>query len=205
MSGRARPQPIREPTIRRPTDSASSPVQSQGYIAVFGAVTLVTLGVAVVLENRDLALAAAILGLYVLHLLSLRTLLAGQREQWTALRDLEDLFWDLRRLERTEERRAGDGEGDRVEHRRFALGTVAIIRGVLSPDEVGRVLSEQRRSPGRRFGELALELDLLDGEALERLLAAQREGVFSRSEIRAARERLEAYHDRRAPGAAAGS
>lgn len=164
--------------------------------------TLATLGVAVVLENRDLALAAAILGLYVLHLLSLRTLLAGQREQWTALRELEDLFWDLRRLERTAERGVGEAESDRVEHRRFALGTVAIVRGVLSPDEVGRVLSEQRRRPDRRFGELALDLGLLDGETLERLLAAQREGVFGRSEIRAARERLEAYHDRRARGAA---
>lgn len=182
---------------------SSEPFQSRSYLITFGAVTAAAVGLAFVIGNRDMGFAAAILGLYVLHLYSVRTLVAGQREQWEAVQELEGLVGELNRAEDAvpgdPPPGGDDGEGD-PGRRHFALGTVAIIRSVLRPEEVSKVLIEQRQRPEMRFGELALEMGLLEEDELERLLEVQREGRFSKAEIRLARRRLETWHEKARPG-----
>jgi len=77
-------------------------------------------------------------------------------------------------------------------HRRFALGTVAIIRNLLQPCEVEQILTEQRRYPRLRFGDIAVQLGLLSPEEIRELLDAQQEGVFTDEEILDTRARLQA-------------
>ena len=79
--------------------------------------------------------------------------------------------------------------------RHFALGTVAIIRRLLEPAEVARILLEQRRQPRLRFGDLAVQMKLLDDTQLRELLVAQQEGLFTDEEIREARARLRAFRE----------
>lgn len=168
------------------------------YLGAFVVVTGVAVGLAVLVGDRDLAFAAAILGLYVLHMVSVRTLIEGQREQSEAVRELEDLVGELGRAERAGLETLPPGETrDEPVSRHFALGTVAIIRGALTAEEVSRILVEQRDHPDRRFGELALEMELLEEDQLEVLLRDQQDGEFSRREIRSARKRLETYHRRK--------
>jgi hypothetical protein len=78
--------------------------------------------------------------------------------------------------------------------RRFALGTVAILRNLLQPADVERILLEQRRYPRLRFGDVAVQLGFLSEAELEELLSAQEEGVFTDEEIIDTKARLEAYH-----------
>ena len=79
--------------------------------------------------------------------------------------------------------------------RRFALGTVAIIRRLLDPADVERILIEQRRYPRLRFGDVAVQRHLLSDEEVQELLVAQEQGIFSDEEISDARQRLAAYHN----------
>lgn len=79
--------------------------------------------------------------------------------------------------------------------RHFALGTVALIRELLTPAEVARVLMEQRRQPDRRFATLAVEMGLLTDSEREELLLAQQEGLFTEQEMREARERLREFRE----------
>lgn len=89
----------------------------------------------------------------------------------------------------------GEGAGGKMPvSRRFALGTVAIIRHLLEPAEVERILLEQRRYPRLRFGDIAVQLDLLTTEELQELLQAQQDGIFTDEEIQDARHRLAAFH-----------
>ena len=78
--------------------------------------------------------------------------------------------------------------------RRFALGTVAILRNLLQPADVARILEEQRRYPRLRFGDIAVQLGFLSEGELAELLEAQQEGVFTDEEILDTRARLNAYH-----------
>ncbi len=214
------------------------------------AVAVVTVTVAILAwwyDNMGLAQAAAILGLYGLHLMSIRYLLTGQRQQQAALQNQWALLNDLiGRLGMKDEGTAAiaeaiaaagggvvpmDGypdipdtdetwppsplqtamiEGTDLPQpeapavpeappapvpvpRHFALGTVALVRNVLTPSEVARVLLEQRRRPDSRFGTLAVELGLLSETALEELLLAQQEGLFTDEEMRDARQRLQEF------------
>lgn len=79
--------------------------------------------------------------------------------------------------------------------RHFALGTVALVRDLLSPAEVARVLLEQRRQPGKKFGELAVQMGLLSESQREELLLAQQEGLFTDAEMREARRRLREFRE----------
>lgn len=79
--------------------------------------------------------------------------------------------------------------------RHFALGTVALVRDLLSPAEVARVLLEQRRQPGKKFGELAVEMGLMTESEREELLLAQQEGLFTDAEMREARRRLREFRE----------
>ena len=79
--------------------------------------------------------------------------------------------------------------------RHFALGTVALIRQLLTPQEVARVLMEQRRQPDKRFATLAVEMGLLDDSQREELLLAQQEGLFTEEEMRQAREGLHQFRE----------
>lgn len=79
--------------------------------------------------------------------------------------------------------------------RHFALGTVALVRDLLTPAEVARVLLEQRRQPGKKFGALAVEMGLLSDSQREELLLAQQEGLFTDAEMRDARLRLRQFRE----------
>lgn len=79
--------------------------------------------------------------------------------------------------------------------RHFALGTVALIRQLLTPQEVARVLMEQRRQPDKRFATLAVEMGLLEDSQREELLLAQQEGLFTEEEMRQAREGLHQFRE----------
>ena len=79
--------------------------------------------------------------------------------------------------------------------RHFALGTVALVRDLLTPAEVARVLLEQRRQPGKKFGVLAVEMGLLSESQREELLLAQQEGLFTDAEMRDARQRLRQFRE----------
>lgn len=79
--------------------------------------------------------------------------------------------------------------------RHFALGTVALVRDLLTPAEVARVLLEQRRQPAKKFGTLAVEMGLLTENQREALLLAQQEGLFTDAEMRDARQRLREFRE----------
>lgn len=232
--------------------SGSRSFGSAHYLAAIVLATLVMSGVALYIRNAGLSLAAAILGLYLLHLLSIRFILEAQRRQQAALREQFELLHELLgtgnqpegdrpATSEPEPPRGGEGDtpsgglgprglqawiareaviataaedlavvggaaGDAAEAagtegrppevpipRHFALGTVALIRGLLNPSQVARVLLEQERQPDRRFGELAVDLDLITTSQLEELLLDQQEGLFTDAEIRKARKRLEEF------------
>lgn len=210
-----------------------------------GAVAILTLLVALLAwygHNRTLALAAAVLGIYALHLISLRFILAGQAEnkarletQWKLLQLLVDpnaldpgtgvphhvgvsqvpsgaesrvVTSSLRNgsFGRHDDGEAETGSGEDTSGtngavpegteyriptpRHFALGTVALIRNMLTPAQVARILVEQRQQPDKKFASLAVELGMLNDMQREELLLAQQEGLFSDAEMREARERL---------------
>ena len=77
--------------------------------------------------------------------------------------------------------------------RKFALGTVAIIRRALDPAQVARVLEEQRKFPKKRFGEIAVKLDYITEAQLDGLLETQKAGLFTEEEIQGARQSLETF------------
>ena len=79
--------------------------------------------------------------------------------------------------------------------RHFALGTVALVRDLLTPAEVARILLEQRRQAGKKFGVLAVEMGLLSESQREELLLAQQEGLFTDAEMRDARQRLRQFRE----------
>jgi type IV secretory pathway VirB10-like protein len=265
------------------------------YLSAVAVVTVVVAGMAWFSQNRTLAAAATALGLYALHLLSIRFLLDNQRRQrqvldaqWEVLQrfigttdsetdDTEDLVpampvdrvaperlapsavvqsplpGDTPAVEAEPEPRAeplrpaetpegevaqpapepvvlghvvppaeslgatdldranvADEEPDEALRdeenyrrpvaevpvpRHFALGTVALVRDLLTPAEVARVLLEQRRQPGKKFGVLAVEMGLLSESQREALLLAQQEGLFTDADMRDARQRLREFRE----------
>jgi hypothetical protein len=201
-----------------------------------GAVALLTILVALLAwygQNGGLALAAAVLGIYALHLASLRFILTGQAENKSRLETqwkLLQLLVDPNALDSgsgfagrpgkaaapgaesrivTSRMRALTGDGadparsngsapDEPEYRiptprHFALGTVALIRNMLTPAQVARILVEQRQQPDKKFATLAVDLGMLTDTQREELLLAQQEGLFSDAEMREARERLREF------------
>ena len=68
---------------------------SRSYVAIVVAVAVVVTGLALFGQSSTLALAAAVLGLYVLHLFSNWQLASEQRRQWQNLREVEGLLGDL--------------------------------------------------------------------------------------------------------------
>ena len=77
--------------------------------------------------------------------------------------------------------------------RHFALGTVALIRDLLTPAQVAQILVEQRNQPDERFAAIAMDLGMITEIQREELLLAQQEGLFTDDEMREARERLRAF------------
>jgi hypothetical protein len=245
------------------------------YLAAVASVAVVVAAMAWFAQNRTLAAAAAALGLYALHLFSIRFLLENQKvlqrfigtpdDPRTAEQEVEDLVpaMPIDRespervsesvvsdpvvppveslegpadpLDESEARRdyalviedqdelslegSGDSEvapprdwmepldpeadrdGIRTKGtevpvpRHFALGTVALVRNLLTPAEVARVLLEQRMQPGKKFGVLAVEMGLLSESQREELLLAQQEGLFTDGEMREARQRLREFRE----------
>ncbi len=177
---------------------------SRVYVFVLGGAALAAGGLAVFFDNTSLGLAAAVLGLYVLHLYSMQEM----QRQWRALQGLERLVGELGHGEMSEEdlsperRRTGsdreEGGGDesgRSVRRDFGLGTVAIIKGMMSPGDVSEVMSQQRNRPGLTFGDHAVELGHLTETQLEDLVQVKHEGVYTPEEIREAREKIQSYRN----------
>lgn len=201
-----------------------------GYLVALGLVTAAVAVLAFFFKNSVLALSAAILGLYVLHLLSIRFILQGQEKQRASLAVQWQLLQQL--VESTQVAPGGmqSAEGETVHAetgratalaegplsetdvareaaaavwrdtprdvlipRRLALGTVAIVRGMLEPSEVAQILLKQRQQPDRRFGELAIERGLLTALQLEVLLRVQQKGLFTDTELEVARSRLQEF------------
>ena len=236
------------------------------YLSLVAAATLALATIAWIAQDRQLALAAGVMGLYALHLISVRYILDNQQQhtlalqsQWELLQRLVDPDEPAERLTRE----AGSPQsgvepvpGARAEPsstdagprswppiglplstidsapdlaippgldmpdlpaagvstvgltnggqfvvsevpipRHFALGTVALIRQLLTPQEVARVLMEQRRQPDKRFATLAVEMGLLEESQREELLLAQQEGLFTEEEMRQAREGLHQFRE----------
>lgn len=241
------------------------------YQIAVGGVAIVVALVAWAVANSALAFAAAIVGLYALHLMSIRFILEAHREQqatlegqWSFLRKLvgpaieSGLRLELpvglrgksaapkpkrdsntveqakaarpaaapimssasgggsqaatatlvrpdtkavaspaepnpaaKEVESAPERPGPDSNVPVPRH--FALGTVALVRKMLTPAEVARVLLEQRRRPDARFAALAVDLGLLTKTQREELLLAQQEGLFTDAEMRDARRRLQEF------------
>ncbi len=172
-------------------------------------------------SERTLGLSAAVLGLYTLHLVSIRYILEGQAQnrtrldaQWKFLQLLVDPNV-LERGERTgrpsPDATTGSIGGDQTAApggnggdpaaaerqiptpRHFALGTVALIRNLLTPAQVAHVLVEQRNQPDERFAAIAVDLGMLTEDQREELLLAQQEGLFTDSEMREAHQRLREF------------
>src|ERR1051326_7883027 len=53
------------------------------------------------------------------------------------------------------------------------IGQLALEEGIISPRDIFDVLRAQRESPGIRFGELAIEMNLMTRDELTRLLMIQ--------------------------------
>jgi len=192
------------------------------FISVVAVVTVVLALWAWFGRERTVGLSAAVLGLYTLHLLSIRYILEGQAQnrarldaQWRFLQ----LLVDPNVLEPGERvahppsaspetaasiaTEAPGGNGGDPESasarqriptpRHFALGTVALIRNLLTPAQVAHVLVEQRNQPDERFAAIAVDLGLLTVAQREELLLAQQEGLFTDGEMKQAHQRLREF------------
>lgn len=183
---------------------------SRIYVFVLGGVALVAGGLAVFTDNTSLGFASAILGLYVLHLYSMQVM----QQQWRALQGLERLVGELGLADLADgdeegaleqlgageasPTAAGDGgreaeESEAKVRKDFALGTVAIVKGVMTPAEVAQVMARQRSEPGLTFGDHAVEMGYLSETQLEDLTQTRHEGLYGQDEIRRARRRIQDY------------
>ncbi len=180
------------------------------FIGTVGVATLVMTALAWFVQNRSLAASAAVLGLYTLHLISVRFIIEGQAEdrvrmesQWSLLKLMVDPNAVVSSAPIRKSASSGDlavpatavsGNGTPSQNiptaRHFALGTVALIRDLLTPAEVAQILVEQRNQPDERFAAIAMDLGMLSEQQREELLLAQQEGLFTDEEMRDARERL---------------
>lgn len=84
-------------------------------------------------------------------------------------------------------------DGDLMVPRDLRIGTVAIVQGILEPNDVSRVMSLQERQPDKPFGELAVEAGLLDPEQVEDLLEVQETGLYSQRKLKQAKSKLRAF------------
>lgn len=176
-------------------------------------VVVIVVLVAFVVESVRMALGIAVLGMYALHLLSLRQIRKEHRARWESLRELVEDGDAGSASSTAVYRPAGDGRAEEESDaddsealwqggspaedvpvpRTFALGTVALIRKRMTPGQIDEVLAVQETRPEEYFGQLSVELGHLDQQELAELLEAQDEGLFTNEEIQDARRRLKAY------------
>ncbi|TFG65458.1 MAG: hypothetical protein E4H28_04165, partial [Gemmatimonadales bacterium] len=178
------------------------------FISALGVLTVALAVLSWVTHERSLSLSAAVLGFYSLHLISVRFIIEDHAEdkarmesQWTLLK----LMVDPNAITAETAPRISTSSGDLMlstnganelgaepqripTARHFALGTVALIRDLLSPAQVAKILVEQRNQPDQRFAAIAHDLGMLNDEQREELLLAQQEGLFTDEEMREARE-----------------
>jgi len=180
------------------------------FISALGVITVAMAVLSWFTHERALSLSAAVLGFYSLHLISVRFILEDQAEdrarmesQWALLKLMVDpnastasqspeiaMPGGSTVLVDTETSENGDQVKKIPTARHFALGTVALIRDLLTPAQVAHILVEQRNQPDEQFAAIALDLGMLNEEQREELLLAQQEGLFTDEEMRGARERL---------------
>lgn len=179
---------------------------SRLYLILLGIAAAAGGGIAAVSDNLDMGFAAAIVGLYFLHLYSVRDM----HEQWQKLRGIEHVMAELGfapdEVDRAarpagasptvpEPRGGADRASGDAATGGFAPGTVALIEGLMTPEEVSRTLTIQQEEPGRPFGEVALELGFLSPEERDGLERSREEGDFVPERIERARRSLRSYRD----------
>lgn len=184
---------------------------SRIYVFVLAAVALVSGGLAAFTENPSLGFAAAILGLYVLHLYSMQVM----QRQWRTLQGLERLVGELGLSDLVDEADGGEAGGlgpgteqtdgggrppgggdeddEEMVRKEFGLGTVAIVKGAMTPRAVSEVMARKRSEPGLTFGDHAVELGYLTETELEDLVQTRHEALYTRDEIHRARRRIQEY------------
>ena len=180
------------------------------FISALGVITVAMAVLSWFTHERALSLSAAVLGFYSLHLISVRFILEDQAEdrarmesQWALLKLMVDpnaatashslpiaMHGGSTMLVDAGTSENGDELKKIPTARHFALGTVALIRDLLTPAQVAHILVEQRNQPDEQFAAIALDLGMINEEQREELLLAQQEGLFTDEEMREARERL---------------
>lgn len=137
---------------------------------------------------RDLTLATgcAVVILYLLHLLRVRFL----RSHYETMRIVERLEGELA---------DGAASGTTV-NRRLGLGTVALVEGAMEPEEICRSLRAERADAGTSFVGYARKKGYLDRAEITDLLEVQQKGRYLSDQLRAARHRVEEYHEKVEPG-----
>lgn len=207
---------------------------SRKYAAVFLALGVLALLMAVGLRTQDLLLAGLTLGLYGLHLVSMRSIRDQQERQSDLLREVGAALDDLSAPSQEEgagptsggtggaspasapgsvggggrgapagdtgpdersERGAAEGTDgdDRTVPRNLRIGTVAVVEEALEPREVSRIMSIHERKPQKTFGDVAVEMGLLDRDQVEELLEIKETGLYSKRKLTSAKARLREF------------
>lgn len=170
----------------------------RSYIPLFGAVALVAVLLAVGFRIQDLLLTGLTVGLYSLHLYSVRELRSEQEKQQARLEQVAAALEDLESGERPE-RSPPLGPDDEDDGRdseqpagepRLRLETVALVEGMLEPGEVAPVLEDAEGAGGVGFGELARRQGYLTRSELQRLRDARNRERYSEAELSRARMSL---------------
>lgn len=153
--------------------------ESTLFVVLIGAVALGAGYVSYRLGDLSLATAAAAVGVYELHLLSLLQVRKRLRRRCV----VERLAGEL----------GGTHPSDSVVNRRLAAGPLAIVEGVMEPDQVVEALLAQEESDRVAFGQYATEKGYLSEDERKHLVQAHKEGSFLVDQIRTARHKVEEY------------
>lgn len=147
-----------------------------GYTLALAAVAAGGGAVAYHLRDLTLATAAAVVAVYVLHLVGLRRLRGELRKA------------------RARERLAAELDGTLAEQtlvsRRFGLGAVALVEGAMGPAEVLRAMVASQGPGAPSFARYALEKGYLSEARLRTLLETRKEGRFLADQVRLARRKV---------------
>lgn len=148
-----------------------------GYTTALAAVALAAGAAAYHLRDVTLATGAAVVAAYVLHLFRLRRMRGLCREACVIERLVAELD--------------GTVGSDTFVRRRFGLGAVALIEGLMGPREVLRTVLATRRSGGPTFAEYALDRGYLTSDEVKALMRTRKEGRFLVDQVRVARRKIQ--------------
>ena len=153
--------------------------ESLPYTLAVGTAALAAGYLAYRLGDLTLATAAGVVGVYTLHLVSVRRL--GRR------------FRDARILDRLSTQLDGTLADETLVIRRFPLSTVALVEGAMDPEDVFRTLVATDGGSEAAFGDRAVEKGHLSRQELRDLVETRREARFLTDQVRIARRKLEQF------------